>query len=69
MPAITASQLNSVYISDPQKTLFTPSSLVSSEVSKSEHQKIHLGLLTQQFVFNMFMKGCPDRPPSIKHDL
>ena len=38
-------------------------------------QKIHFGLLTQQCVFNRFMKECQDwpplikHPPSIKHDL
>ena len=33
----------------------------------AEHQKIHFGLLT--FWFDRFMKGCQDRPPSIKHNL
>ena len=29
-----------------------------------EYQKIHIGLFTQQWLLNRFMKRCQDRPPS-----
>ena len=55
--------------SDATEAFDLEKGMAQGSMLNPERQKIHFGLLTQQCVFDRFMKGCQNQPPSIKHDL
>ena len=77
IPAINTSLYLANYVYSQYHSCWYPCNFSRQDISShnvdlvplAECQKINLSLLTQQCVFNIFMKGCQDWPPSIKHNL